>query len=198
MEKVVYDLNRVISETTGTDVLSLADAKSFLRVDSNDEDSLITSLIDVACHAVQMYTGHIFPYIENLDVRLESLRDVQLPIAPIIKVGPVSYFDQGNNQVTLDSDAYWSEPISTRSNRLRFKGALPSVYLYRSHPVQCVVECGYEETEGIPPMMIHAVRLLVSQYYDQRENFIVGTIVSKELPNGIKALLSPFRNVYFV
>ncbi len=54
------------------------------------------------------------------------------------------------------------------------------------------------KASALPHAIKHAVRLLLSQYYDQRENFIVGTVVSKELPNGIKALLSPYRNVYFV
>ena len=198
MQKVIYDKINLLNQTVATDVLSVADAKTFLRVDSSDEDALISDLISVAVESVQKYTGHVFSYNETMELNLQRFEAVNLPLTPIVTINSISYRDVSNVQQTLNASSYWIEPLASTSNVLRFKGTTPSVYEYSSHPITVSVEIGYEETESIPPMMIHAVRLLVSQYYDQRENFIVGTSVSTELPNGLKSLLSPFRNIYFV
>lgn len=198
MQKVIYDKINLLNQTVATDVLSVADAKTFLRVDSSDEDALISDLISVAVESVQKYTGHVFSYNETMELNLQRFEAVNLPLTPIVTINSISYRDVSNVQQTLNASSYWIEPLASTSNVLRFKGTTPNLYKYSSHPITVSVEIGYEETESIPPMMIHAVRLLVSQYYDQRENFIVGTSVSTELPNGLKSLLSPFRNVYFV
>lgn len=197
MQKVIYDKISLLNQTVATDILSIDDAKTFCRVDSDVEDTLIADLIKVAVQSVEKYTGHVFAYNETMQMNLERFEDVNLPLTPIVSVDAISYRDVSNENQVLDTSQYWMEPIASTSNVLRFRGTMPQVYKYSSFPIQLRLEVGYEETVSIPPMMIHAVRLLVSQYYDQRENFIVGTSVSQELPNGIKSLLSPFRNVYF-
>ncbi len=62
-----------MSGVTGTNVLSLADAKTWLRVDSDDEDALITSLIDVSVGAVQSYIGMAMAQIGDFEFYLPDL-----------------------------------------------------------------------------------------------------------------------------
>ena len=45
------------SYTTGTDVVSLADMKLFLRVDGGDEDTTITALLNAAVSHISDYTN---------------------------------------------------------------------------------------------------------------------------------------------
>ena len=195
--RVTFERNKLVTEVTGTDVLSLSDAKTWLRVDSSDEDALITSLIDVAVGAVQSYIGQSLVEIETFLFGLPDFSDEVLPVGPLNSVNSITYYDQGNNLQTLASNLYWVDLGHVTQPHIFFRQPLPDVYDYRSQPVIISASIGY--TSGtLPPAVLHAVRLLVSQYYDIRENFAVGTVVSKEMPNGIKSLLSPFRNVYFV
>lgn len=195
--RVTFERNKLVTEVTGTDVLSLADAKTWLRVDSSDEDALITSLIDVAVGAVQSYIGQSLVEIETFLFGLPDFSDEVLPVGPLNSVNSVTYYDQGNNLQTLASNLYWVDLGHVTQPHIFFRQPLPDVYDYRAQPVIISANVGYQDGT-LPPAVLHAVRLLVSQYYDIRENFAVGTIVSKEMPNGIKSLLSPFRNVYFV
>ena len=50
----------VADNPLGTDVISLADMKEFLRVDHSDEDTTISEIITSAAIAVQDYTGRVF------------------------------------------------------------------------------------------------------------------------------------------
>ena len=50
----------IITQPTGTDIVSLNDAKEFLRVDHTDEDATITALINAAVQHCQDYTGRHF------------------------------------------------------------------------------------------------------------------------------------------
>ena len=195
--RVTFDRLKLVDDITGTTVLSLADAKTWLRVDSSDEDDLITALIDVSVGAVQSYIARAMGQITDFEFYLPDFINTNLPVGPLTAISSIKYYDQGNVEKTLDSSLYWFEAGNPTQPKIFFKQPLPDVYDYRAQPVTITCTVG-ERVSKIPPAIIHAVRLLLSQYYDQRENFIVGTIVSKELPNGIKALLSPYRNVYFV
>ena len=50
----------VADNPTGTNIVSLADMKEFLRVDHSDEDTTISEIITSAAIAVQDYTGRVF------------------------------------------------------------------------------------------------------------------------------------------
>ena len=195
--RVTFERNKLVTEVTGTDVLSLADAKTWLRVDSSDEDALITSLIDVAVGAVQSYIGQALVEIDTFLFGLPYFSDEVLPVGPLNTINSITYYDQGDNLQTLASHLYWVDLGHVTQPHLFFRQPLPDVYDYRAQPVIISASVGYA-ANSIPPAVLHAVRLLLSQYYDIRENFVVGTIVSAEMPNGIKSLLSPYRNVYFV
>ena len=93
--RVTFERNKLVTEVTGTDVLSLADAKTWLRVDSSDEDALITSLIDVAVGAVQSYIGQSLVEIDTFLFGLPDFSDEVLPVGPLNSVNSITYYDQG-------------------------------------------------------------------------------------------------------
>ena len=189
-----YDKATVRSQVTGTDVLSLTDAKLFLRVDSSDEDSLITDIIQVACEAVQDFTGQILTEADDVEIWAEDWGVLNIPIAPIRSIKSIQYYDESNTLKTLPTNLYWMQEGEAISPQIRFDLPLPDLYDERTHRIKIIADVGYT---AVPAPLKHAVRLLTSQYYDIRENFAVGTIVSAEMPNGIKALMSMYRNIYF-
>jgi uncharacterized phiE125 gp8 family phage protein len=194
--KVTYDKKAYIDGITGTDVLSLADAKLFLRVDSDAEDALITSLIDVAVAHVGMFIGQSLNAVDDLEFYLPSWGKARFPIGPVKTIKSVKYYDSGNVQRTLNASEYWIGDGYETTQTIRFDEPLADLYDDRRDRVVITADIGYADG-SIPPPVIHAVRLLVSQYYDVRENFAIGTIISSEMRNGIKSLLSPYRNIYF-
>ena len=192
MKRIVPEITSTI---TGTDILSLADAKSWLRVDTTDEDALITALIDVAIDQVQQYTGQ---YLDEVTCvyHMSAFFDTYLPVGPLRSVTSVTY-------TPIDTDipftAYYPE-TKGNSAYIHFDSP-PAIDTENVLPVKITAAIGYPQISGSPAppaKLLHAVRLMLSQYYDVRENFVVGTIVSREIPNGVKALMSEYRNTYFV
>jgi uncharacterized phiE125 gp8 family phage protein len=191
---ITYDKSSVRSGVVSTDVLSLADAKLFLRVDSDAEDSLITDLIKVAVEHVQNHTGQLLDEVDDVVIWAEDWETLQIPIAPITSIKSIQYYDESNTLQTLASNLYWMQEGESVSPQIRFDLPLPDLYDERTHRIKIIADVGFAV---IPSELKHAVRLMMSQYYDVRENFAVGTTVSAEMPNGVKALMNQWRNIYF-
>ena len=68
----------------------------------------------------------------------------------------------------------------------------PSVDNDAIAPVRVTATCGYATT---PEPLVHAVRLLVAHYFENRQAAEVGNI--KEIPLGIKSLLNTYRSISF-
>lgn len=174
------------STVTATDVLSLSDAKTWLRVDSTAEDALITSLIGVCVEQVQNYTGVYLQQVTGT-FYLTDFYDTYLPAGPLVSISDVTY------PTAQEFTEYYAET----------KGVSPYIHFDQPPtfdteivlPVEIACTVGYSTP---PAPLVHAVRLLLSRYYDQREDSIVGTVVAQPLPEGLHALLSPYRNVFFV
>lgn len=191
MKRIVPE---IITTVTGTDILSLADAKSWLRVDTTDEDDLITALIDVAIDQVQKYTGQYLNEVTCV-YHMSGFFDTYLPVGPLRSVTSVVYTPIGTD---ITFNAYYAESKGT-APYIHFNSP-PAIDTENVLPVKITAEIGYPQVGGIPAppaKLLHAVRLLLSQYYDVRENFVVGTTVSSEIPNGIKSLMSEYRNIHF-
>lgn len=177
------------SNVTATDVLSLADAKLWLRVDTATEDDLITSLIGVAVERVQNYTGYYLQQVSGT-FKMDAFRSGYLPAGPLVSVTSVTYTP---NATPIAFTDYYTG-LEGRSPYIYFDSP-PALDTDNIYPVTINATVG-DDTPPAP--LVHAVRLLLSHYYDVRETVVIGTTVSGTIPEGIKALMSEYRNLYFV
>lgn len=71
---------------------SLANVKRYLTIERASQDTLIDQLIPRESDLVQRYTGRVFPFVDNVGVRLNGTgtRSIVLPDAPILNVSAVS------------------------------------------------------------------------------------------------------------
>ncbi|HMA78817.1 MAG TPA: head-tail connector protein [Candidatus Paceibacterota bacterium] len=176
------------ASVTATDVLSLSDAKLWLRVDTDDEDALITSLIGVAVDRVQNYTGYYLQEVSGT-FRMDAFRNTYLPAGPMVSVSSVTYTPDAT-PITF-SDYYVGDVGS--SPYINFDSP-PAIDTENVYPVTITATVGNDTP---PAPLVHAVRLLLSHYYDVRESVVIGTIISGQIPQGILSLMSEYRNVYF-
>ena len=175
----------ITAQPTGTDVVSLADMKEFLRVDHTDEDTTITAIIDAAVQSVQNYTGRHFK-LTTYSLSLDSFQNVEIP-SHIITVTGVTYYDSNNNVQTLDSSKYFYD-VAREPARIAFIDP-PSTYKDRFNSV--IVAGGIGKNTPAAPL-IHAVKMLGAHYYENRRAVIVG-VTSTKIPLGIEAMLNPYR-----
>ena len=176
--------------------VSLAEAKLHLHVDIDDEDTLISALIQAAREYVENHTGRSFverTYRADIPYFADCTR---LPHKPIIAVSSVQYYTAASPQVltTLDALNYsLTRDLLVRSN----VGVWPAVYP-RPDAVQITYTAGYPSTASpidaasdVPAAIKSAILLTIGDLFENREGKVVGTIVTEN--KTVMRLLDQYR-----
>ncbi len=116
--------------------------------------------------------------------------EIQLPMAaPLQSVESVKYFDGAGNQITLDPSMYIVDTMNEPGRILR--GPLkvwPILQVDRVLAVEVNYTVGWESPDDIPGNIIDACYALMAARYENREPFVVGSIVN-ELPDDVAGML---------
>ena len=126
------------------DVISLADAKVYLRIDDtlNDDDAQITRMINAALSYVEKYTRHLV-YARNVSYRLAE--------------GVVRVYDYPvNSEVTTDLKTEYK--------------SLYTVYTKGNSDDEIELNVGYTDPANVPPELIEAAYEIIDIYYYGKEN----------------------------
>ena len=175
----------ITTQPGGTDLLPLATAKEFLRVDHSDEDTTIEALINAAVQHCQDYTNRHFVN-SNFTLSLDDFYNCEFSIGPINSITGVTYKDFNNSTQNLPAAKYWYD-TKREPGRIHFDSP-PDTYDDDFNVVTISGTLG----EAPPHPIMHAVKLLVAHYYENRRAVITGTNPI-ELPLGVAALLNPYR-----
>jgi uncharacterized phiE125 gp8 family phage protein len=174
------------AQPTGTDIVSLADMKEFLRVDHSDEDTTITAIIDAATQSIQDYTGRHFKATTWL-YQMEFMRNVDIPYS-VNTVTGISYYNTAGNTTSLtnNTDYYYGK----ENGVLKVKYIeIPSDIIDERMDAVNIVGTTVNE---INAPLTHAIKMLAAHYYENRRAVVVGTITAV-IPLGIKAIINPYR-----
>lgn len=186
---------RVITPPSGG-LIALSDAKRQCRVDHDDDDDLITDLILVAGAMVESFAQRRY-LTQTLEWVCEGWTSrMALPVAP--GGGPangqivsVTYVDLQSEMQTLDPSLYWDRPLGqTRALVRRWYSVWP---LLGDGAERVVVRFSITGAQAdVPPNVRHAVRLLVSHFYENRDAVvgIGGRDSPAEMPLGYAQLLT--------
>ena len=95
-----YSFLSLVSAATDLPV-SLADVKEFLRVDTDDENGLISGLIQTATETVEADTGRVL-VSQTWRIKFAAPSgDVCLPLAPVTSITSLDYQDTDDASQTL-------------------------------------------------------------------------------------------------
>lgn len=174
--------------------ITLEEAKSHLRVPTNDEDANISGVyIPAARRRIEAELGRAlvsttFEY--SLDAFPRSSLPINLPRNPVQSVTSIVYIATDGTETTMPADDYvldsWSEP-----GRIHPVYATTWPHVRRrtnGQTVKVTFVAGYG-SGGVPQGILEAMLLLIGHYYYHREAVTVGTI-NKELPRAVGDLLA--------
>lgn len=176
-------------------VISLAEAKAHLNVDTSAADVYLTALIQAATAYLDGrdgITGRAFrPQTWRLDMpRFPAC--VKLPLPPTIAVDSVEYLDGAGVSTVIDPANYRVIPGG-------FDGAIispaiglawPTVYDGAADAASVIFTAGYvstssPENEAIPEPLRVAILMLLTAWYDSP--------ATADIPELVGSLIAPYR-----
>ena len=183
----------VLKTGPATTAISLAEAKAFLRVDSDydDDDAYITSLIGVATNVVEQFTRRRL-ITQTYNIYYDEFPPfMDLQVGNVASVTHVKYYDTDNTLQTLDTSEY-DVDIRVKPGRIyqAEDGNFPSTY-ERANSVEVEFVVGSAASD-VEDAIKQAMYIVIGRYYENRQDVVMGTQVN-ELPLMVEHLLTPYR-----
>jgi hypothetical protein len=176
--QIVRDITTLSAPTAV--VVTLEEARNYLKVDYGEDDDLITSLINTAQTRLEQYAGvamstrtlRVVAYVDNF---------IELPYVPTNTILEVEYWD-GTAWVEIPVGGYQVLGETTK------KIYLTSIY---NNEFRFTYSCGYTVT---PNTMKTALLKMVSDLYEYRESSVEATKPSANLMTAYE-LMKPFKRI---
>jgi hypothetical protein len=178
-----------------TEPVTLTEAKSYLRIDTSDEDTILGTFISAATMVIENYTNRkfinqtwdlwldCFPYSMNFDAMIpEGVTDgklseyltakhyIEIPIYPLSSIVHLKTYTDADVATTMTSTDYIAD-VSTEPARLSLKNGTtwPTTFLRPVRGIQIQFVAGYGSTAASTPTPIkQAILMLVGQMYSTR------------------------------
>lgn len=175
---------RTIDATT--EPLSVNEVKDHLRIETDDDDNVIASLINEARDYVERITGRAL-ITQTWTMNIDSLPEcIYVPHAPLQSVTSIQYQDENNATQTLSSALY---TVDTKAEPGRifqaYNQSYPSTYS-DLNAVTITYVAGYgSAATDVPETYKRAIKLYCEKMFD-----MPGAAYGDALNNALDSLLS--------
>ena len=183
----------VIDSDGGTGIITTSEAKTHLKVDTTADDTLIGNLIAAAVQSAQIYTNRFFLTTQIIQYG-DKWEDIKVLFkSKVISVVSVKYYDNDNSLQTLSTDV-WLADTKHQPARIGLKPDKDFPQLaHRINAVEVTYKVGYGDTAAdVPQGIKQAVLLTIGNWYQNREEVVVGRIAT-ELPKSAQYLLDQYK-----
>lgn len=172
--------------------LTVDEAKEHLRITSTDEDSYISSLVIMATEFIQNMTARQL-ITATYEMTLQTVpitNMVKLPKGKLQSVTSIKYLDKDSVEQTF-TDFY---VLGNDPGTVYFNSTM-SVEPLTADVIKIRFVCGYGSGEDVPEIIKVAMKLLIGQFYKNREATVSGSVIN--LPTGLDRLIEQYRMVGF-
>ncbi|MDR1910312.1 MAG: head-tail connector protein [Holosporales bacterium] len=185
-----------------TPLISLEEAKAYLRLESNSEDALIIRLIAASTESLEAITGRSFlqkTYQYTTPLRLfdGEQEETPLPTASVVRIPlprpPVQQvtavvLKMGHQEHEIPAEHY---SVIAHHGPAQLTVTLPPL---ASCKEPCMLKvsftAGFGETpQSVPEALCLATLMLIADAYEKRDGFSA----QAGLPQGVLALIQPYR-----
>lgn len=182
-----------IDTANTTALITTADAKTFLKVDTSADDTLIDNLVSAARQSAEEYTNRFFMDTTLIQYGTKFTDLNELYKSPVSSITHIKYYDSDNTQQTLAGTVYSLIPaIEPSQIALKVDQEYPTV-ADRKDAVECKYVVGYgAASTDVPEPIIQAVYLTIGHWYQNRQDVVVGKTAT-QLPMASKYLLDQYK-----
>lgn len=183
--------------------LTLAQALAQLRIDFADDDWYVGDLITAVRQHVETTELSSALISQTWELVLDDWPSpsLRLPMPPLQSVTSIKYYDEDGNEATYSSANYLVDGDSWPGRLVLKTGSnWPSVTLREINGVVIRFVAGYGDApEDVPAPITQAMRLILSDLYENRENspIVQGTVQPIALPFAARQLLASYRRRQF-
>lgn len=181
--------------------VSLAEIKAHLRVDTNDEDAYLHSLISAARQYFDGRSGTLGRALntQTWKMTLPAFSDwINIPLPPLQSVSSVKYYDTSDSLQTVATTVYEVIVDGTAGGAVHLLGDQnwpTAVSTNKKEPIEIEFVAGYGDSwNDVPRPIRQAIMFIVAQFYETREPVIQGSVASK-IPFTVDAIVAPYRLV---
>ena len=175
--------------------VTLSEARTLLRIDTSEEDGLLTALIKTARMTIEQSTGRAL-ISRDLEAVLDHWplgRRLVLPNPPLQQVLSVSTVDAQGNTSEWDNGNYLAETSGTAPYIALMPGAVWPAVTGAAGAIRIRYRAGYGDAPtDVPPPLSHAVLLLVAHWYENRVPVVLNGAASR-IPGTVDALIASHR-----
>ena len=175
---------KITDNGTG-DIITLSEAKSFMRVTTSDDDTLINTIIEAMIDSAERYTGLSFRTKEMTLEYQEYGQEIILPYGPHVSVDEVRIKFEGNETVLASTGYYITGQEFFTLNLNEF---------FTHENIEIDVTTGYG-AGSVPALIKLALLKATLSNYEDRQDLIDGN--ANLLPNSSKKLLDQYKRVHF-
>jgi len=185
-----------VSTPPATEPVSVGEAKTHLRVETDAEDGYISTLIRVARTHAESYTRRAL-INQTLQLTLDSFPCdgvIRIPRNPVSAISSVGYVDEQGDAQTVSSSLYRLDETSIVARLTPSYGETWPTTQLITKAVTVTFVAGYGSSDAdVPEPIRHAILLMVGTYYDPVRENVVLVDSPQEVPQSSQFLLGPYR-----
>jgi uncharacterized phiE125 gp8 family phage protein len=187
----------VLTSGPAIEPVTLAEAKSHLRVDGTAEDTLVGSLIITSRLHIEAALG-LALITQGWSVFIDDWppgREVRLPLRPVQTVTAVRLYAADESLQAVAADTYLLDGAGTPARLVRRgNGAWPRP-TRPANGIEIAFVAGYGNAAAdVPAPIRQAILLLIAHWHEHREPVEIGAS-SVRVPQMVSDLLQPYRMV---
>ena len=166
-----------INSTTGSEIITVADCKNFIRIDTSADDSLLATMIISARIVAENYLSRDIVAKTRTYFLEKSPWDllIDVPFGPIASIQSVTGTEE-NTPIEYNVFGLDDKIIE-----------LEGIYVN--------VKINYTTLGMSDGLLKQALLMMVSTYYDNRTDYVTGTIV-QDVPSASQAILNGYKAMF--
>jgi uncharacterized phiE125 gp8 family phage protein len=184
----------VLTSGPAVEAVTVADAKTHMRVDGSAEDVLIGSLILTSRLHVEAALGLALinqTWMLVLD-RWPPCGTVEIPIAPLQAVTSVRVRNAAGTPIVVPPTSYLVDIVS-KPPRLVWNNTAPSYPGQAANGIEIDLSVGFgASAASVPAPLKHAVLMLAAHWHEHRDPVEIGSTAAR-IPDAVADLIQPFR-----
>lgn len=184
-------VGRTLATAPTGEPITRDECKTFARIDSTAEDSLIDSLLVAARELAEEYCDRQI-MLATYDLTYDAFPGagfIEIPFAPTASITSVKYIDADGAQQTVPGADYVADvDVDPARIYLAYNATWPTVRAQR-HAVTVRAVVGYADADAVPDAIKTALKMIVTAWLNDREG-------CGAMPDGARRILDRYRFRY--